>query len=59
MFPRLDVFAPAGIHLPVYGVFLTLLVYGSHVRTAELVRWLPALPGPSVRREVPVRTPGI
>jgi hypothetical protein len=30
-------------HLPVYGVFLTLLVYGSHARTAELVRWLPAV----------------
>ncbi|MFC7533005.1 hypothetical protein [Actinoplanes sp. GCM10030250] len=28
-------------HLPVYGVFLTLLVYGSNKRTAELVRWLP------------------
>ncbi len=30
-------------HLPVYGVFLTLLAYGSHPRTAEAVRWLPAL----------------
>jgi hypothetical protein len=30
-------------HLPVYGVFLTLLVYGSHPHTARLVRWLPAL----------------
>jgi hypothetical protein len=29
-------------HLPVYGVFLTLLAYGSHPRTAELVRWLPS-----------------
>jgi hypothetical protein len=28
-------------HLPVYGVFLALLAYGSHPRTAELVRWLP------------------
>lgn len=28
-------------HLPVYGVFLTLLVYGSDPRTAEAVRWLP------------------
>ncbi|GAB1639782.1 hypothetical protein [Krasilnikovia sp. MM14-A1259] len=28
-------------HLPVYGIFLTLLVYGSNPRTAELVRWLP------------------
>jgi hypothetical protein len=30
-------------HLPVYGIFLTLLAYGSHPRTAELVRWLPGL----------------
>jgi hypothetical protein len=30
-------------HLPVYGVFLTLLVYGSDPRTAPLVRWLPTL----------------
>nr|WP_221383276.1 hypothetical protein [Actinoplanes polyasparticus] len=30
-------------HLPVYGVFLTLLAYGSNPRTAELVRWLPPL----------------
>ncbi|UQU62868.1 hypothetical protein COUCH_28060 [Couchioplanes caeruleus] len=28
-------------HLPVYGVFLTLLAYGSNRQTAELVRWLP------------------
>jgi len=28
-------------HLPVYGVFLTLLAYGSNPRTAALVRWLP------------------
>ncbi|HYN94790.1 MAG TPA: hypothetical protein VES42_13155 [Pilimelia sp.] len=28
-------------HLPVYGVFLTLLAYGSDPRTAEAVRWLP------------------
>jgi hypothetical protein len=28
-------------HLPVYGVFLALLVYGSDPRTAPLVRWLP------------------
>ncbi|MEV6493414.1 hypothetical protein AB0M20_33055 [Actinoplanes sp. NPDC051633] len=28
-------------HLPVYGVFLTLIVYGSNRRTAGLVRWLP------------------
>ena len=28
-------------HLPVYGVFLALLVYGSDARTAPLVRWLP------------------
>lgn len=30
-------------HLPVYGVFLTLLAYGSDARTAEDVRWLPRL----------------
>jgi hypothetical protein len=29
--------------LPVYGIFLTLLVYGSSQRTAGLVRWLPRL----------------
>lgn len=28
-------------HLPVYGVFLTLLVYGSNRATAPLVPWLP------------------
>jgi hypothetical protein len=28
-------------HLPVYGVFLALLVYGSSRSTAPLVRWLP------------------
>lgn len=28
-------------HLPVYGVFLALLVYGSDARTAPLVPWLP------------------
>lgn len=28
-------------HLPVYGVFLALLVYGSNARTATDVRWLP------------------
>ena len=28
-------------HLPVYGVFLTLLVYGSDRRGADAVRWLP------------------
>ncbi len=28
-------------HLPVYGVFLTLLVYGSRPDTARLVPWLP------------------
>ena len=30
-------------HLPVYGVFLALLVYGSSAATAEDVRWLPSL----------------
>ncbi|MCU1432000.1 MAG: hypothetical protein JWP95_1105 [Actinotalea sp.] len=29
-------------HLPVYGVFLTLLVYGSNPATAPTVPWLPA-----------------
>jgi uncharacterized membrane protein YphA (DoxX/SURF4 family) len=31
-------------HLPVYGVFLALLVYGSDPATAGLVRWLPSRP---------------
>ena len=39
-------------HLPVYGVFLTLLAYGSNPRTAELVRWLPSAPGRLLRRPV-------
>ncbi len=30
-------------HLPVYGVFLALLVYGSSRDTASFVRWLPHL----------------
>ncbi|WP_225755350.1 hypothetical protein [Actinotalea sp. Marseille-Q4924] len=29
-------------HLPVYGLFLTLLVYGSNPRTAAAVAWLPS-----------------
>jgi hypothetical protein len=35
-------------HLPVYGVFLTLLVYGSNAATTPDVSWLPQLgrPGP-------------
>lgn len=36
-------------HLPVYGVFLTLLAYGSNPGTAAAVRHLPAL-APWVRR---------
>ena len=41
-------------HLPVYGVFLALLVYGSQAQTAPLVRWLPAPVGPTrPRRRVP------
>lgn len=32
-------------HLPVYGVFLALLVYGSSVETAREVRWLPSWTG--------------
>ncbi len=31
-------------HLPVYGVFLALMVYGSNRETAADVRWLPARP---------------
>ncbi|WP_377641835.1 hypothetical protein [Oryzobacter terrae] len=43
-------------HLPVYGVFLALLVYGSNPATAGAVRWLPGgadLPVPA-RRPAPV-----
>jgi hypothetical protein len=29
-------------HLPVYGVFLALLAYGSSAATASDVRWLPS-----------------
>ena len=32
-------------HLPVYGVFLALLVYGSSAETTEAVRWLPRMRG--------------
>ena len=32
-------------HLPVYGVFLTLLAYGSSPLTATDVRWLPSVSG--------------
>lgn len=42
-------------HLPVYGVFLTLIAYGSDRRTAELVRWLPRL-RLQVRRRASVAT---
>lgn len=42
-------------HLPVYGVFLALLVYGSHPDTAGLVHWLPRL---RVARRDPVPQPG-
>jgi uncharacterized membrane protein YphA (DoxX/SURF4 family) len=41
-------------HLPVYGVFLALLAYGSSARTAGAVRWLP---GRGVRRPLAVATP--
>lgn len=41
-------------HLPVYGVFLTLLVYGSDPRTAQLVRWLPRV-GRGTDAAAPVR----
>jgi hypothetical protein len=30
-------------HLPVYGVFLTLIAYGSSIATAPVVSWLPQL----------------
>jgi uncharacterized membrane protein YphA (DoxX/SURF4 family) len=45
-------------HLPVYGVFLALLVYGSHPDTYDAVRWLPAprraaAPTAGPRRPVP------
>ncbi|HTJ33915.1 MAG TPA: hypothetical protein VL738_11850 [Dactylosporangium sp.] len=40
-------------HLPVYGVFLTLLAYGSSPATARLVRWLPPLRGRAVRPPAP------
>ena len=40
-------------HLPVYGVFLALLVYGSDPATAPLVRWLPSrLPARAVAAPV-------
>jgi uncharacterized membrane protein YphA (DoxX/SURF4 family) len=35
-------------HLPVYGVFLALLVYGSSAETAGAVRWLPSRSQPRV-----------
>ena len=50
-------------HLPVYGVFLTLLVYGSSPATAPAVRWLPRLSrrssagGLPVESATPARTP--
>jgi uncharacterized membrane protein YphA (DoxX/SURF4 family) len=40
-------------HLPVYGVFLALLVYGSSAATAGEVRWLP---GRDVRRSLAAAT---
>ncbi|MCL3861925.1 hypothetical protein [Actinotalea sp. K2] len=58
-------------HLPVYGVFLALLVYGSHRETAAAVPWLPSLedlrggwerlrggrvPGTAAERPAPART---
>ena len=38
-------------HLPVYGVFLALLVYGSSAETAGAVRWLPGVRGRRVAAE--------
>jgi hypothetical protein len=43
-------------HLPVYGVFLTLLAYGSDTRTAEAVRWLPRRTG---RATTPAPAPAL
>lgn len=40
-------------HLPVYGVFLALLVYGSSARTATAVRWLPSRLPVGVSRRTP------
>jgi len=40
-------------HLPVYGVFLALLVYGSSVDTARAVRWLPSIRGRRVAVPAP------
>lgn len=42
-------------HLPVYGVFLALLVYGSSADTAADVRWLPASGAPPGARPGPPR----
>ena len=42
-------------HLPVYGVFLALLVYGSSAQTAGAVRWLPS----RAARRVPVTGPAV
>ena len=39
-------------HLPVYGVFLTLLAYGSDPRTADAVRWLPGRADLAAARDV-------
>jgi hypothetical protein len=43
-------------HLPVYGVFLALLAYGSDPRTAPLVSWLPR-PRRTTRPAEPARVP--
>jgi uncharacterized membrane protein YphA (DoxX/SURF4 family) len=46
-------------HLPVYGLFLTLLVYGSNPVTAPAVSWLPRLGSArskQPRPRVPVRS---
>jgi uncharacterized membrane protein YphA (DoxX/SURF4 family) len=44
-------------HLPVYGVFLALLVYGSDPATSGLVRWFPSRPAQAspVAEPVPSR----
>ena len=38
-------------HLPVYGIFLTVLAYGSNPQTAALVRWLPNVRARAERRD--------
>jgi hypothetical protein len=46
-------------HLPVYGVFLALLVYGSDTTTFSLVRWLPTRLPAAPRGLRPLRRDGV